>query len=439
MIEEKKINLLFDASIISINFDLKNSGRSGIFWVAYNILKEMNKRKNLNIKLFDINYNYKRLEEFLNESGFENCEIIKNNSKIFSILSNLIYIKYNSRKTNDKKTQTVFMMLKRTFVKIFILFLKYIYEKTPSKKTFDKTLIENFNIYFSPVYKAPDFIFKCKKIKKYTMVYDLIPTIMPGYHPKAINSSWYTDLLNSINKNDYYFAISENTRQDFIKNIKNINPDKIITTLLAANENFYQNKDKEKNIEVRKKYNIPVDKKYILSLCTLEPRKNLVFAIKSFIELIKKHNIDDLVLVLSGGHWNTFIGNLNKEIENFGLYKDKIIKTGYIKDDDLASLYSNALMFVYPSLYEGFGLPPLEAMQCGCPVITSNVSSLPEVVGNVGIMINPQKNSELIEAYEKLYFDEELREELSQKSLNRATDFCWEKCVDIIIAEISKK
>lgn len=436
--KKQKINILFDASILSINYDLKSSGRSGIFWVGYNILKEMNKNKRLNIKLFDINYNYKRLEKFLEESGFNNCEIIKDKSNVFSILENLTCIKYNNRKTRDKKSRTIFIMMKRTIVKILILIFKSVYKKTNHKKIFDTKIINNFDVYFSPVFKAPEFIFNCEKIKKYTMLYDLIPTVLPGYHPKSINSSWYTDLLDSLNKNDYYFSISENTRQDFIKNFPELDPNKVITTYLAANENFYYCKDEKENTKIRKKYNIPFDKKYILSLCTLEPRKNLIFAIKNFIEFIKKNNVDDLIFVLSGGYWEEFIGKLNQEIENFGQYSNKIIKTGYVSDEDLAALYSNAEMFVYASLYEGFGLPPLEAMQCGCPVITSNVSSLPEVVGNAGLMINPKNDNELIEAYEKLYFNEALRRDFSKKGLEKAREFSWEKCANIMIQEILK-
>ena len=119
-------------------------------------------------------------------------------------------------------------------------------------------------------------------------------------------------------------------------------------------------------------------------------------------------------------------------------FKNKILKIGYVADEDLAALYSGAEMFVYPSIYEGFGMPVLEAMQCGCPVITSNVSSLPEVIGSAGIQINPENNSELIEAYEKMYFDKNFKEKCAQESLKQASKFSWEKCVNIITDEIEK-
>ena len=96
-------------------------------------------------------------------------------------------------------------------------------------------------------------------------------------------------------------------------------------------------------------------------------------------------------------------------------------------------MYSGAEWFTYTSQYEGFGLPPLEAMSCGCPVITSNNSSLPEVVGDAGIMIDWDSDEQHIEAYEKYYFNRELRAEFAQKGLERAKQFSWEKCVDVMV------
>lgn len=129
---------------------------------------------------------------------------------------------------------------------------------------------------------------------------------------------------------------------------------------------------------------------------------------------------------------------IEDELSSLGDFKDKIIKTGYIEDEDLPILYSAAESFVYPSLYEGFGMPVLEAMQCGCPVITSNRTSIPEVIADAGIQINPEKDEELISAYEKMYFDESFRHECTRRGLERAKDFSWKKCVDIIVNTIGE-
>ena len=181
----------------------------------------------------------------------------------------------------------------------------------------------------------------------------------------------------------------------------------------------------------------PNKEKYIFSLCTLGKRKNLIFAIKNFFKFIEKNKINDLKLVLAGGVWEKFKKELVNTIGDFDQSKIEVL--GYVKDEELPRLYSNALMFIYPSLYEGFGLPVLEAMKCGCPVITSNVSSLPEVIGQAGIQINPECDEELIKAYEKMYYDNFFRELCVERGLIRANNFSWEKCANQVIDFICSK
>ena len=208
---------------------------------------------------------------------------------------------------------------------------------------------------------------------------------------------------------------------------------------LAVSENFYCDKNKEKRKYIFKKYKLPIDKKYVFSLCTLEPRKNLIMSVKSFIDFIDKNKINDLVFLLGGSHWDEFLSKLEKEMANFNKYKNKIIRVGYIDDEDLSIFYSFSEFFVYPSLHEGFGLPVLEAMKCGVPVITSNNSSLPEVIGEAGIMINPKSKDELIKSFEKIYFNKNFKIELSKKGLERVKLFSWEKTVDIMINDMLDK
>jgi glycosyltransferase involved in cell wall biosynthesis len=119
-----------------------------------------------------------------------------------------------------------------------------------------------------------------------------------------------------------------------------------------------------------------------------------------------------------------------KTAQETPILKNRIIFTGYIPDEDLSAIYSGATAFIYPSLYEGFGLPPLEAMQCGTPVITSNTSSLPEVVGDAGIMINPTDEDALCQAILTIIQDSQLRKTLSEKGRERAQQFSWAKCAE---------
>ena len=176
----------------------------------------------------------------------------------------------------------------------------------------------------------------------------------------------------------------------------------------------------------RAKYGI-LDGPYILSLSTLEPRKNIDHTIRCFARLIRDENIRDLNLVLVGTKGWDF-DRIFGELTNHDQLRDRIIVTGYVADEDLSAIYSGARMFVYPSFYEGFGLPPLEAMQCGVPVITSNTSSLPEVVGNAGLMVDPKDGDALCQAMFDIYRQPSLRDDLSRRSIERSRAFSWDIC-----------
>lgn len=428
--EKQKINLIYDASILA-NALSNDSGRSGIFFTAKNIFDELIKRDDINIAL------YSSLNDFYNLNKYLKSEYKDYNFKIFvnTKYSKIVNI-YSSIIEERRKLKKQKRPIKRFLLKILLFAIKPIYKISiinDNKNLIDE--IAQYDSFLSPIYKIPNEIVKNNEMKKYTILYDMVPILFPNLNPVSKEGTWYSRLIKQINCNDYYFAISDSTRQDFLKYCPQINPDKITTTLLACDEKF-KSANLEEIKKAKEKYNIPMDKKYIFSLCTLEPRKNLTRAVKTFIQFIQKNNVEDLVFVLGGGHWNMFIGQLEKEIDNLGDYKDKIIKAGYIDDKDLAPLYSGAEWFVYTSQYEGFGLPTLEAMSCGCPVITSNNSSLPEVVGDAGIMIDWDSDVQHIQSYEKYYYDEDLRKEFSQKGLERAKEFSWSKCVDEIIKEM---
>jgi glycosyltransferase involved in cell wall biosynthesis len=143
--------------------------------------------------------------------------------------------------------------------------------------------------------------------------------------------------------------------------------------------------------------------------------------------------VGDMRLVMVGTRgWK--MESIFAELSSLGSLADRVIVTGFVPDEDLAPIYSHASMFVYPSLLEGFGLPPLEAMQCGVPVITSNTSSLPEVVADAGIMVPPSDADALCQAMTNLYQDSELHDRLASKALERAATFSWGRCADETVA-----
>lgn len=164
-----------------------------------------------------------------------------------------------------------------------------------------------------------------------------------------------------------------------------------------------------------------ITKKYILCVGSLEPRKNIEFIIRSICAVLERN---DLQLVLAGRKaW----GNNSIDVainESHG--RARFVKTGYVSESQLNTLYCCAEMFLYPSLYEGFGLPLLEAFSCGCPVITSNVSSMPEIAKDAALLINPTDKDELICSVESLLFDVKLRTELKKRGARRVEIFSWE-------------
>jgi glycosyltransferase involved in cell wall biosynthesis/SAM-dependent methyltransferase len=299
----------------------------------------------------------------------------------------------------------------------------------------DQESLSEADIFHATFYHIPQQARECKKLKKFATVYDLIPIILSQFFIGK-NDADYQRMqasLNSLTAEDYIICISEATKNDLLNHINKLNPERVFVTHLAANTAlFYRCNDTENMASVKHKYGIP-DAPYILGVSTLEPRKNLEHVIRCFAKVVQQQGIKDLNLVLVGAKgWE--YEKIFQEIANFGLSKDRIIITGYVADEDLAAIYSGAMVFIYPSLYEGFGLPPLEAMQCGIPVITSNNSSLPEVVGDAGIMLDAADADGLCHSILKLYSTPALRQEMSLKSLAQAKKFSWERCTQETIA-----
>ncbi len=261
-------------------------------------------------------------------------------------------------------------------------------------------------------------------------IYDMIPFTMPETLPESYGV-YYRDIVARLRPTDTIITISQSAKND-ICDIAKFDPNRVHITPLAADKNqFYPVRDAKKRGQIRANYQIP-DAPYLLSVCTFEPRKNLRQTVRAFVKLLEEQPELEINLVLAGGNGWKFEPILS-EIAGASRFKDRIIVTGYVAETDLAALYSGALAFVYPSLYEGFGLPPLEAMSCGVPVICSNGSSLPEVVGDAGILLDPTDLDALCAAMLEMSLNSGRREELSAQSLARAGHFSWEKCAEATI------
>ncbi len=228
-------------------------------------------------------------------------------------------------------------------------------------------------------------------------------------------------LQASIKKASIIVVVSYATKKDIIKYF-GIREEKIKVIYLGVESRFRPINNVE---EFRLKNNLP--SKMVLNVGTLEPRKNVVSLIKAFKKLREK-GFKDYKLVIAGGKgW--LYEEIFKEVSHSDL-KQEVLFLGVVRDDDLPMLYNCADIFVYPTLYEGFGLPPLEAMACGIPVVTSNTSSLPEVVGDAGIMVNPTDINSLCDSMYSLLKEKKLRLRMRNMGLERSKLFSWDKAAE---------
>ncbi len=259
------------------------------------------------------------------------------------------------------------------------------------------------------------------KGKTIVVIHDVAPFFAPQWYTNSAASQITRRLKEALGKTNRIIAISNNTKKDLIK-FMGLHEEIISVIHGAVDETFYKVDDGKVITDIKKRYKI--DGKFILFVGTLEPRKNLNLLITAYMKLRQKNAIEHRLVIVGKKGWT--YKEIFEAVERLGISGD-VIFTGYVPDEELVLFYNAADLFVYPSFYEGFGLPPLEAMSCGTPVITSNTSSLPEVVGDAGIMIDPHDVEGLASAMEKVLHDEALRERMSKDGIDRAKLFSREK------------
>ncbi len=228
-----------------------------------------------------------------------------------------------------------------------------------------------------------------------------------------------------IKQASHIIAVSISTKHDLVKYLE-IPQKKISVIYNGVNHNIF------------KPYNVRLlNKPYILYVGSERRRKNLGRLFEAFAVL--KQEFPELKLVKVGGQGRSkqFRSDTMKKLSSLGLTKD-VIFVGYISELELAYYCSSAALLAYPSLYEGFGLPPLEAMASGCPVVTSNASSLPEIVGEAGIMVNPYDTRSLIQAMRRVLTDKELRDNMVRAGLHLSRKFSWEKTAKLTMRVYKK-
>lgn len=240
---------------------------------------------------------------------------------------------------------------------------------------------------------------------------------------------WLQDLKSQINRAARVIADSDFTKSDLV-NTLGIAEDKVVKIYPGIGEGFggYP-QDSNDTREILEKYGI--QRPYILFLGTIEPRKNVIAIVRAFEILKRNRNFNDLHLALAGS-----LGWLSRDVSSVirnSANRESIRLTGQVASDERARLYRGAAAFVYPSFFEGFGFPPLEAQACGTPVIASNRTSLPEILGTSALLVDPWRTGDLARAIQLVLEDRELKRELMEKGLKNVQRFSWQKTAREVI------
>jgi glycosyltransferase involved in cell wall biosynthesis len=277
---------------------------------------------------------------------------------------------------------------------------------------------EGIDLAHDPYFASPLF----PTVPTVVTVHDLIPLILPAYRGSLLVRLYTRLVAAAARKAEAVITVSQASARD-IGRYLHIPLERIHVTYEAAGEAFRPVEDEAQLAAIRQKYDLP--KRYLLYLGGFDQRKNLSALLRAFALLVNRRPQARLVIAgkLPGRDSLLFPDprRLVKELRA----EERVIFTGWVPEEDKPALLSGAVAFVFPSLYEGFGLPAAEALACGTPVITSNRSSLPEVVGKGGILVEPTDVEALAEAMEVLLVDEALRAGLRQGALGQATRFSW--------------
>ncbi len=257
-------------------------------------------------------------------------------------------------------------------------------------------------------------------------VYDLIPWLFPTHYyrtfqARLVRGYLYHLRLRAVREADKVIVLSKASKRDLCA-LMGVPGHKVIPIHLGLPKGLASIQDEAQMNKVLTKYGIP--KEYILYLGGFDYRKNLGHLMRAYASLLT-NRLWDGYLVIAGTGVKREVAKVRQMIQGLGL-QERILLPGFIADEDLLALYSGAKVFVFPSLYEGFGLPVLEAMACGIPVVTSNVSALPEVVGDAAIQVDPYDVQALAEAIIEVLRSERVRGEMRAKSLLRAKSFSLE-------------
>jgi len=283
------------------------------------------------------------------------------------------------------------------------------------------------DLFFAPAYALPvlPFVYakrnRLKRPRFVVTIHDLIGLL----HPETFTRKMYfwqkIFVANAARRADKIITASEATKTDLLK-LHAVNEERVTVIYHSIDEDFVPINDRRRLSTTQAKYGLP--EKAVLYVGTIEPRKNIVGLAKAFAMLTAEERSDFTLIIAGRPGW--YVESIHEEIGRLQLGR-RIRFLGYVDRQDLPALYNLSTVFAYPSLYEGFGFPPLEAMSCGIPVLCSNTSSFPEVVGDAAIMVDPHDLGGMSKQLGRLLSDASLRNELGRKGIARSRQFSAQK------------
>lgn len=284
---------------------------------------------------------------------------------------------------------------------------------------------EKPNLFFSPTHYGPRF----SPVKKIVTIFDLAYLHFPQMFKKKDLYKLTNWTKQSIESAKHIITISNFSKKDILKTYRVANKQITVAYPGYKSEVFHPIKDIQEIEKVKEKYHIIGD--YLIYVGTIQPRKNLIKLIEAFVK------IDSLKLVIVGktvgeGRQGWLFEETVNKPKELGI-ENKVIFTGFVPDKDLGFLVNGSTAFILPSLYEGFGIPVIDAMACGVPVLVSNVASLPEVVGGAGLMFDPNSADQIEQAIRTIYADKKLRVKKSKEGLKQAAKFSWTKMAKSVL------
>ena len=267
-------------------------------------------------------------------------------------------------------------------------------------------------------------------------VYDLIPWLYPKPYLENVKMrKWYERRLNELKRADLWLAISEASRQDAIQQLS-LPEERVINTSCAASSLFQPKiiSEDDKQAFFQQFY---LQKPFILYTAGIDYRKNIEGLFKAYASLPEAVQNDYQLAIVCQADEEA-ISTLHEQMRQLGIKKERVVMTGFVSDDDLVTFYNLCTVFVFPSLYEGFGLPALEAMACGTAVIGSNTSSVPEVIGNEAALFNPLDIQSIASKLEEVLINADFRNSLKKHALEQAQKFSWHQSAEKVLEGLER-